>query len=157
MMSLRWFLFAHVDTMPLPSLYLTLSLYFLSKFVTIHSYTYQTEPLFLSFSDLAALEAISLSHKAEKTFVVKCHEDSIEVVMKARLFDPGRPVEPTHFRLGPLGAAGGDHCRAREAGGGEFIIRAPLAECGSKVTVSERENNQNIMLVLLQKSHLFLF
>ena len=137
--------------MPLISSYLTLSLYFLSKSVPIRGYTYQSEPLFLSFSDLAALEAISLSHEAEKTFVVKCHEDGVEVVMKAGLFDPGRPVQPTHFRLGPLGAAaGGDLCTATESGDGEFIIRAPLTECGSKVTVSEHQNNQNIMLVLLE-------
>ncbi|XP_059211420.1 zona pellucida sperm-binding protein 3-like [Centropristis striata] len=128
----------------------TLSLYFLIKLVTIQCYSYQTEPLFLSFSELAALEANSL-HQTDKprfvdldrvgddeieTFVVKCHGDSMEVVVKADLFDPGLAVEPTHFRLGPSRAAQ-DHCRARESGAGEFIIRAPLTHCGSKVEFTQ--------------------
>ncbi|KAL7375378.1 hypothetical protein ABVT39_016352 [Epinephelus coioides] len=127
--------------MPPTSLYFTLSLYFLSKLVSVFPYSYQTKPLFLSFSDLAALEANSLHQPNKphfvadhrlKTFAVKCHEDSMEVVMKAYLFDPGRPVEPTHLRLGSVRAAG-NHCTAKESGNGELVIRAALTECGSRV------------------------
>lgn len=117
--------------MPLISVYLLL---ILSKLGTIRSHTYQTKPLFLSFSDLAALEANShLGDHRVKTFVVKCHEDSIEVVMKAHLFDPGLPVEPWHLRLGPAQ----HHCTAKVSGNGEYIIRARLTDCGSEVMVGD--------------------
>lgn len=146
--------------MPLIFVHLTFSVYILSKLVAVSCYTYQTKPLFLSFSDLAALEANSWhqtnkpnthpwsdhtdpfgiitaagEHKV-KTFVVKCHEDSIEVVMKAYLFDPVLPVEPTHFRLGPVSAAQ-RHCTARMSGHGEYTIRAALTDCGGKVMVGD--------------------
>ncbi|XP_075968558.1 zona pellucida sperm-binding protein 3-like isoform X2 [Anarhichas minor] len=145
-------------TMPLAPLCSTLPLYILSGLVAIQCYTYQTEPLFLSFSEMAALEADSLhetntphfgdpvgGHEV-KTFVLKCHEDSMEVVIKADLFDPGRPVEPTHLRLGPFSAVR-DHCTARVSGNGEYIIRAPLTECGSKVTFTQSAVLYNNLLL----------
>ncbi|XP_056298691.1 zona pellucida sperm-binding protein 3-like [Pseudoliparis swirei] len=136
-------------TMPLTSLDFTLLLYILSRLVTIQCYTYQTKPLFLSFSELAALEADS-SHEANKahfgdpvvdlkvkTFAVKCHEEAVEVVMKAYLFDPARrPVEPAHLRLGPFSAVQ-DHCTAKMSATGEYVIRASLAECGGEVTFTD--------------------
>ncbi|XP_044197536.1 zona pellucida sperm-binding protein 3-like isoform X1 [Thunnus albacares] len=142
--------------MPLISVHFTFSIYILFKLVAVRCYTYQTKPLFLSFSDLAALEANSNKpnthpwsntrdpagiitaageHKV-KTFVVKCHEDSIEVVMKAYLFDPALPVEPTHLRLGPVSAAH-SHCTARKSEHGEYIIRAALSDCGGRVMFTE--------------------
>ncbi|XP_037614499.1 zona pellucida sperm-binding protein 3-like isoform X1 [Sebastes umbrosus] len=139
--------------MPLTSVYFTL--YILSKLVTVRCYTYQTEPLFLSFSELAALEAAESVHHTNKlhfedhkvkTFVLKCHEDSIEVVMKAYLFDPGLPVEPTHLRLGRFSAAR-DHCTAKVSGNGEYVIRAPLTECGSKVTFTQSAVLYNNLLL----------
>ena len=106
-------------TMPLISVYFTVSLYILSELKTVQCHTYQTRPLFLSFSELAALEGKSLDqtnkpnpHSEDhqvKTFEVKCHEDSVEVVMKAHLFDPGWLVEPKHLRLGPVSAAEQHH------------------------------------------------
>lgn len=145
-------------TMPLISAYFTLSLYILSKLDTTGCYTYQTKPLFLSFSELAALERTSLdrterpdSHVGDhtaKTFVVKCHGDSIEVVMKAYLFDPGWHVEAEDLRLGPAGAAE-QHCAARVSGNREFIIRARLTDCGGKVTVGEVLHYQNIKSVFI--------
>ncbi|XP_054457077.1 zona pellucida sperm-binding protein 3-like [Anoplopoma fimbria] len=144
--------------MPPTSLYFTLFLYILSRIVEIQCHTYQTKPLFMSFSDLAALEADSLhqtnkphfgdpvsDHKV-KTFVVKCHEDSIEVAMKAYLFDLVRPVEPTHLRLG-LFSAVQDHCTARMSRNGEYVIRAPLNECGSKVTFTQSALLYNNLLL----------
>ncbi|KAM6894221.1 zona pellucida sperm-binding protein 3-like [Lycodopsis pacificus] len=107
---------------------------------------------------MAALEADSLhetngphfgdpvgGHEVE-TLVLKCHEDSMEVVMKADLFDPGRPVEPTRLRLGPFSALR-DHCTARVSGNGEYIIRAPLTECGSKVTFTQSAVLYNNLLL----------
>ncbi|XP_034413408.1 zona pellucida sperm-binding protein 3-like [Cyclopterus lumpus] len=146
-------------TMPLTSLDFTLPLYILSRLVTIQCYTYQTKPIFLSFSDLAALEADSshetnkarfgdpvVDHKV-KTFAVKCHEDAVEVVMKAYLFDQGRlPVEPTHLRLGPFSAVQ-DHCTAKMSAIGEYVIRAPLAECGSEVTFTQSTVLYNNLLL----------
>uniref|UniRef100_A0A3Q3Q3M6 Zona pellucida sperm-binding protein 3 n=1 Tax=Monopterus albus TaxID=43700 RepID=A0A3Q3Q3M6_MONAL len=121
-------------------------LFIWSKLATVQCYTYQTEPLSLSYVDLAALEANSFAqtkgpnsysgdplgitdHKV-KTLVVKCHEDSVEVVMKAHLFGPGWPVDPAHLRLGLVGAAQ-SQCRATVSGRGEYVIRAPLTDCGS--------------------------
>lgn len=148
MISLRWFLlscsFQCGSTMPLTSVCFALSLCLLSALETIQCYTYQTEPLFLSFSELAALDGDSpdrtnepTSHFAGpeiKTFVVNCREDGVEVVFKTRLFDPRRPVEPEHLRLGP---AAQHRCTARVSGHGEYIIRAPLTDCGGTVTVGE--------------------
>ncbi|KAM6960373.1 zona pellucida sperm-binding protein 3-like [Tautogolabrus adspersus] len=108
-------------------------------------YTYQTKPLFLSFSDLAALEKNSLKQtnspsahqRLKKTFVLKCHEDSIEVVIKAHLFHPELPVEPEHLRLGPVGASVQRHCTAKVSGNGDYIIRALLTDCGSEVMLTQ--------------------
>uniref|UniRef100_A0A3Q1EX86 Zona pellucida sperm-binding protein 3 n=1 Tax=Acanthochromis polyacanthus TaxID=80966 RepID=A0A3Q1EX86_9TELE len=126
-------------------------LYVLSVLVTVKCYTDQTSPVFLSSPDLAALDATSHANKPRfedpvgitaagedgvKTFVLKCHEENMEVVMKAQLFDPGLSAEPMRLRLGPVGAAG-DHCVAKVTGNGEYIIRAPLAECGNKVMFTD--------------------
>ncbi|CAK6952902.1 zona pellucida sperm-binding protein 3-like isoform X2 [Scomber scombrus] len=156
--------------MPLISVHFTFSIYVLFKLVAVRCYTYQTKPLFLSFSDLAALEANSWHHTNKpnthpqsdhrdpvgiitaagehkvKTFVVKCHEDSIEVVMKAYLFDPARPVEPTHLRIGPVSAAH-SHCTARVSGHGKYIIRAALTDCGGRVMFTENAMLYNNILL----------
>ncbi|XP_068444342.1 zona pellucida sperm-binding protein 3-like [Clinocottus analis] len=144
--------------MPLTPLDFTLPLYILSRLVTIQCHTYQTKPLFLSFSDLAALDAASsretnkarvgdpvVAHKV-KTFAVKCHEDAVEIVMKAYLFDPGLPVQPTQLRLGPFSPVQ-DHCTAKMSPTGDYVIRAPLAECGSKVTFTQSAVLYNNLLL----------
>uniref|UniRef100_A0A3Q1HG72 Zona pellucida sperm-binding protein 3 n=1 Tax=Acanthochromis polyacanthus TaxID=80966 RepID=A0A3Q1HG72_9TELE len=135
-------------------------LYVLSVLVTVKCYTDQTSPVFLSSPDLAALDATSHANKPRfedpvgitaagedgvKTFVLKCHEENMEVVMKAQLFDPGLSAEPMRLRLGPVGAAG-DHCVAKVTGNGEYIIRAPLAECGNKVMVDSAVLYSNLLL-----------
>uniref|UniRef100_UPI0037E98FF8 zona pellucida sperm-binding protein 3-like n=1 Tax=Semicossyphus pulcher TaxID=241346 RepID=UPI0037E98FF8 len=139
--------------MPLIPVYLTVSL-----IETILCYTYQTKPLFLSFSDLAALEANSLFQsnkpnsrssgpKIKKTFVLKCLEDSIEVVMKANLLDPGLPVEPAHLTLGPVDAATQHFCRATASESGDYVIRAPLTDCGGEVTFTQSALLYNNLLL----------
>lgn len=152
-------LLPHFDTLPeaarnyekssfkcnttMPAITFISSLYILFKLVTVNCYTYHTKPLFLSSSDVEDLVWIITAggdHKV-KTFVVTCHEDSIEVVIKAYLFDPALPVEPTHFRLGPVRAAQ-DHCRASESANGEYVIRASPSDCGSQVMVGEPLNDE---------------
>ncbi|KAM3590694.1 uncharacterized protein V6R79_014473 [Siganus canaliculatus] len=128
--------------MPRPSVFFAF-FYLLSKLQSNTCYTYQTKPLFLSFAELAALEGNSFETPSEsasrserhrvKTFVVKCHEDSIEVVMKAYLFDLIRPVEPKHLRLGPIQ----HHCTATESRKGEYVIRAPLTGCGTELRFTQ--------------------
>ncbi|KAM7366306.1 hypothetical protein PAMP_015756 [Pampus punctatissimus] len=156
--------------MPPVLLHLTFSIYILSKLVVVFCYTYQTKPLFLSFSDLAALEANSRQHTNKpnthpwsnlrdpvgiitaagehkvKTFVVKCHEDSIEVVMKAYLLDPALPVEPTHLRLGPIDSAQ-SHCTAEVSEHGDYIIRAALTDCGGRLMFTESAVLYNNLLM----------
>uniref|UniRef100_A0A3Q2TXD6 Zona pellucida sperm-binding protein 3 n=1 Tax=Fundulus heteroclitus TaxID=8078 RepID=A0A3Q2TXD6_FUNHE len=105
------------------------------------SYTYQSEPLFLTYSELAALEAAPQSEapaasEDHQALVVSCQEDSMEIVMRPHLLHPDPPVELVGLRLGPPGS-GGDGCTARRSEDGAFIIRAPLAECGSRVTLTD--------------------
>lgn len=138
--------FQRATMMPLASLTVTfLPLCILSSLATVRGHTYLTEPLFLPFSDLAALGGDSLQwpnappvgdHKI-KTFAVNCDQDGVEVVMEARLLDPAVPVEPGRLRLGPVGAARDPRCAATVAGNGDYVITAPLAACGSAVTVGE--------------------
>lgn len=119
-------------------------MYILSVLEAFWCYTYQTQPLFLSFAELAELEqnpsyqpnkpTSYLRH--DKTFAVRCHEDSMEVVIRAHLFDPRLPVEPTHFRLG-LFSTGQRRCMPGVSRDGEYVIRAPLTECGTAVMVGE--------------------
>uniref|UniRef100_A0A3Q3L138 Zona pellucida sperm-binding protein 3 n=1 Tax=Mastacembelus armatus TaxID=205130 RepID=A0A3Q3L138_9TELE len=78
-----------------------------------------------------------------KSIVVKCHTDSMEVVIKTYLIDPGWPVEPTHFRLGPFSAAQ-DQCRSTESRNRDYVIRSPLCDCGGKVVVCEPFNNNSL-------------
>ncbi|XP_040038760.2 zona pellucida sperm-binding protein 3 isoform X2 [Gasterosteus aculeatus] len=135
--------FQRATMMPLASLTVTfLPLCILSSLATVRGHTYLTEPLFLPFSDLAALGGDSLQwpnappvgdHKI-KTFAVNCDQDGVEVVMEARLLDPAVPVEPGRLRLGPVGAARDPRCAATVAGNGDYVITAPLAACGSAVT-----------------------
>lgn len=67
---------------------------------------------------------------------VLCTDTSMTVVVKARLFQAGRPVSPEELFLGE---ALSPSCRATAASAdGEYVIRAELLECGSKLSVSGR-------------------
>ncbi|XP_041840321.1 zona pellucida sperm-binding protein 3-like [Melanotaenia boesemani] len=133
--------------MPLASVCFMFPFYILSHLVSVEGYSYQTKPLFLSYSELAALEAnaqlkvpdgSTTAAKTEegKTYMVKCHEDSIEVKIRAHLFDAGLSEEPTRLRLGAASAAEGP-CTAKLSADGEYVIRAPLDECGNRVMFTE--------------------
>lgn len=69
-----------------------------------------------------------------KTISVSCHPDSLEITMKADLFDLGAPVYSDELRLG---AEQRDQCRARPTPGGDYIILLGLTECGTKHWVTE--------------------
>ncbi|CAN9509622.1 unnamed protein product [Ophioblennius macclurei] len=124
---------------PLPA---SLSFFILCGLTSVGGYTYQTEPLFLTFSELAALEAESRREDADRAppsagedqVEVRCHEGSMEVVLGAPRFDPGLHAEPHRVRLGPVPAP---PCTGRLSGPGEISIRAPLGHCGGTVTWSE--------------------
>ena len=132
--------------MLLVSAYFAFPLNVLLTFVAVDGYTYQTKPLYLSYSDLAALEAAGhvgdpfISAAADEdrgeTVTVKCLEDSIEVVVKAHFLHGGPPTEPVRLRLG-LDSGAEDRCAAKLSLNGDYVIRAPLVECGNRVMVGE--------------------
>ncbi|XP_056156708.1 zona pellucida sperm-binding protein 3-like [Lampris incognitus] len=79
---------------------------------------------------------LEFSQQTIRTVVVKCHEDSIEVTVRADLFGLGLPVEPKHLSLGPADDQQ-DSCRVAVSEGGLHAIRAPLNGCGTKVMLTE--------------------
>lgn len=117
-------------------------LIFSFNFLSVGSYSYQTEPLFLSFAELEALESGTVDpsggggeeEERSSSVMVRCLEDSMEVVMKARLFDPDLPLDPRRLRLGPVATT---HCTATLSEDEEYVITAPLLECGNTVMFSE--------------------
>ncbi|XP_055738940.1 zona pellucida sperm-binding protein 3-like [Salvelinus fontinalis] len=77
-----------------------------------------------------------------RTVLVKCHEDSLEVVVKADLFDMGILVDGSDLHLGSnkMGSKGvEDSCSAVSTGEAEFIIFAQLTACGTKLAFMETE------------------
>ncbi|XP_061151725.1 zona pellucida sperm-binding protein 3-like [Syngnathus typhle] len=71
---------------------------------------------------------------APKTLLVKCHSDSMELVLQRDLFLTGLLVEPEHLRLGSEPARGsGGSCRARATadGGATLTLWADLMDCGT--------------------------
>lgn len=65
---------------------------------------------------------------------VLCTDTSMTVVVKPHLFQAGSPVSPEELFLGE---ALSPSCRATAAtADGEYVIRAELLECGSKLSVS---------------------
>lgn len=68
--------------------------------------------------------------------VVKCHPDSMEVVVQADVFNTGVQVEGKYLRLGAGAAAEGSACSAVPSGEAEFTIWAHLMDCGITLSVS---------------------
>lgn len=68
--------------------------------------------------------------------LVRCHSDSMELVVQADLFNQGLRVDGGHLRLGWSSAAEGGVCGATASGEAEFIIRVSLMDCGMKLSVS---------------------
>lgn len=67
--------------------------------------------------------------------VVRCHSDSMELLLQADLFSRGLRVDGRHLRLGPSSAAEGGVCVATPSREAEFTIWAPLMGCGMKRSV----------------------
>lgn len=68
--------------------------------------------------------------------VVRCHADSMELLVQADLFNSGLQVDGTHLHLGPGPAAEGSACAATPSGEAGFTIWAPLMDCGMRRSVS---------------------
>lgn len=68
---------------------------------------------------------------------VKCHPDSMEVVVQADMFDVGLQVEGGHLQLG-AGPPGG--CGAVQSGAEEFTLQARLTDCGTKLSVNHHSH-----------------
>lgn len=56
--------------------------------------------------------------------------------MQADMFDTGLQVDGGHLRLGSVSAGEEGVCGAVPSGEAEFIIRAQLVDCGTKLSVS---------------------
>lgn len=83
------------------------------------------------------LQSAELSTRL-RPITVKCHPDSLEVVVQADLFETGIQIDGQHLRLG-LGldpVSGSSSCTAVPSGEAEFTIRARLTDCGTKLSVS---------------------
>lgn len=68
--------------------------------------------------------------------VVHCHPDSMEVVVRADMFDSGLEVDAGHLRLGSGPPREGGACRAEQSGEAQFTIRANLTDCGIQLSVN---------------------
>lgn len=66
--------------------------------------------------------------------VVHCHPDSMEVVVRADMFDSGLEVDAGHLRLGAGREVGS--CRAEQSEEAQFTIRANLTDCGINLSVN---------------------
>ncbi|XP_047445652.1 zona pellucida sperm-binding protein 3-like [Mugil cephalus] len=71
--------------------------------------------------------------------VVKCHPDSMEVVVQADMFDTGLRVDGRHLRLGLGAVSEGSDCGAVPSGEEEFTIHVWLVDCGSKLSPSKED------------------
>lgn len=67
--------------------------------------------------------------------VVRCHADSMELLVQADLFHSGLQVDGAHLHLGTRPAAEGRACTATPSGGALFTLRAPLLGCGMRRSV----------------------
>lgn len=63
---------------------------------------------------------------------VHCTDTSMSVVVKTNLFKTGRPVSPEELFLGQ---ALDPSCRAAASTDGEYVVKAGLLECGSRLSV----------------------
>ncbi|XP_039998624.1 zona pellucida sperm-binding protein 3b [Xiphias gladius] len=66
--------------------------------------------------------------------VVRCHPDSVEVVVQADMFDTGLQVDGRHLRLGSDPVAEESSCGSVPSGEAEFTLRAHLMDCGTTLS-----------------------
>ncbi|XP_062260345.1 zona pellucida sperm-binding protein 3-like [Platichthys flesus] len=79
--------------------------------------------------------------------VLRCHPDSMEVVVQADLFDTGLQVDGRHLRLGSEPAAEYSACSAAPSGKAEFTIWAHLMDCGTKLSSTKEKIIYSTILV----------
>nr|XP_020451416.1 zona pellucida sperm-binding protein 3-like [Monopterus albus] len=90
-------------------------------------------------------EAVKQQQSAEllvrpRPIVVRCHPHSMEVVVQADMFDTGLQVEGRHLRLGSDSVGEEESaCRPFPSGDAEFTIKAPLMECGTKLSSTKQK------------------
>ncbi|CAL8326961.1 unnamed protein product [Lota lota] len=122
------------------------------KWLPVACYSYQSKPLFMTFSELAALEVKSQDHSATtvspsksnenrhiRSVVVKCFKDRMEVkveVENADVFGLGFPIDPKRLNLGPMVQLQSG-CRAVANGKRAYTFRARHGECGTKLTITD--------------------
>ncbi|XP_068434483.1 zona pellucida sperm-binding protein 3-like [Clinocottus analis] len=68
------------------------------------------------------------------TVRVTCHPDSLEIIIKADLFEVGAPVNGDELRLG---VEHNDYCRATMSSEDEYRILVGLVDCGTKHWMTE--------------------
>ncbi|KAM6918224.1 zona pellucida sperm-binding protein 3-like [Xenentodon cancila] len=71
--------------------------------------------------------------------VVRCHPDSMELVVQADLFDTGLGVDGGHLRLGSNSLSEDGECGAVPSGEDEFTILTQLTDCGTKLSSTEEK------------------
>lgn len=79
------------------------------------------------------------------TISVTCHPDSLEILIKADMFEVGAPVNVDELRLG---VEYNEICRATASSRDEYRIVVGLLDCGTKHWVT---------MTLLQFRHLFVY
>uniref|UniRef100_A0A8C2WW57 Zona pellucida sperm-binding protein 3 n=1 Tax=Cyclopterus lumpus TaxID=8103 RepID=A0A8C2WW57_CYCLU len=70
----------------------------------------------------------------ENTVRVTCHPDSLEIIIKADMFEVGAPVNGDDLRLG---VEHNDYCRATTSSRDEYRILVGLMDCGTKQRMTE--------------------
>uniref|UniRef100_A0A667X607 Zona pellucida sperm-binding protein 3 n=1 Tax=Myripristis murdjan TaxID=586833 RepID=A0A667X607_9TELE len=68
------------------------------------------------------------------TITVKCHPDSMEIVVKADMFEVGAPIDGDELRLGVEHI---DFCKAAASSEDEYRIVVGLLDCGTKHWMTE--------------------
>ncbi|KAA8585018.1 zona pellucida sperm-binding protein 3 [Etheostoma spectabile] len=71
------------------------------------------------------------------TVHVQCKEASMVIVVKADLYKNGRLISPGELFLGGAKHSQSSQCRVAAVGDSEYIIEAPLQDCGSKLIISK--------------------
>ncbi|XP_076000873.1 zona pellucida sperm-binding protein 3b [Genypterus blacodes] len=80
---------------------------------------------------------VDLSEPPRRAVEVRCHADSMQVLMQADMFDTGLPVEARHLRLGSDDSGAWSECGAEPSGEAEFTIWTHLMACGTKRSSTE--------------------
>ncbi|XP_061588220.1 zona pellucida sperm-binding protein 3-like [Cololabis saira] len=84
-------------------------------------------------------QASSQLDERPRPIVVRCHPDSMEIVVQADLFDTGLQVDGEHLRLGSNFLSKDGECGAVPSGEDDFTIVTQLTDCGTKLSSTEEK------------------